>query len=149
MISRGPADAMPAARDRGTTSLELVVIAPALLLVMVAVVAGGRLALARQSVALAAGEGARAASLALNPATGAVQGRQAVESALAAHDLACRPASVTVDTAALAAGPGVPGRVTLTVGCTVRLADLGAAGLPGSVTVRASAQEVVDRWLAR
>lgn len=139
----------PGGPEGGSTSLELVVIAPALLLIMVAVIAGGRLALAQQSVGLAAGQGARAATLALAPAAGAAAGRQAAQSALAAHDLDCQPGKVDVEASALAAGPGVPGQVTVAVACTVRMADLGAPGLPGAVTVRGSAQEVVDRWLAR
>lgn len=134
--------------DAGSVSLELVVVAPALLLLVVAIIAGGRLAQARQAVELASAQAARATALAPTPAAGAGAGRIQAASAVAALGLRCRPIT-TVSAAGLARQAGTPATVSVAVSCRVRLRDVAVPGLPGSVVVSASTVEPVDRWVSR
>lgn len=66
----GTSRARGAAAERGSVSVELVVMIPALLLLMLVVVLGGHLVEARGAVDGAARDAARAASLARYPGTG-------------------------------------------------------------------------------
>lgn len=138
----------PARRDRGSLSLELVVLAPAILAVLALVIAGGRAAIASQAVAQAAAQAARDATLQPTPGAAAAAARARAGTVLAGQGLHCAPAAVTVNTAALAAPPGTPGAVAVTVACTVSWTDLGIPG-PGTRTLAATGRAPVDTWSTR
>ncbi len=136
-------------------SVELALLAPALLLLVSFAVLAGRTQIAEGAVAEAARAAAREASLARDPGTAAALAGARAERTLAAQDLRCAPTSVDVDTAGFAAPPGQPGQpgqpgdVTVTVACTVGVADLLAPGLPGAVTVEAVFTSPVDAYRER
>lgn len=135
--------------DHGSTSLELVVLAPAMLSLLLLIIGAGRVALASQTVEHAAAQGARAASMARTPAAGSAAGRATATQALTGQGLHCQPATVTVATADLGRSAGQPGTVRVTVSCRVNLSDLAVPGLPGSKTLRAAMTMPIDEYVER
>ncbi len=130
-------------------SVELALLAPALLLLVSFAVFAGRTQIAEGAVEEAARAAAREASLARDGGTAAALAGAQAERTLTAQDLRCRRTSVDVDTAGFAAPPGQPGDVTVTIACVVGMADLLAPGLPGAVTVEASFTSPVDAYRER
>jgi Flp pilus assembly protein TadG len=136
-------------RERGSVSVELALLAPALLVLLSFTVVAGRTQIAEGAVQEAARAAAREASLARDPATAtALAGAQA-ERTLDAQDLRCQSTSININTAGFSAPPGRPGDVTVSITCVVGMADLLAPGLPGSVTVEASFTSPVDAYRER
>jgi Flp pilus assembly protein TadG len=135
--------------ERGSVSVELALLAPALLLLLSFAVLAGRTQIAEGAVQEAARAAAREASLARDAATAAAQAGAQAERTLAAQDLRCQATTVDVDTAGFSAPPGQPGDVTVSITCVVGMADLLAPGLPGSVTVEASFTSPVDAYRER
>jgi Flp pilus assembly protein TadG len=137
-----------AAAERGSITLEVAVVAPALLLLVGLVVGAGRIALAEQAVQQAAAQAARDTSLARTPSAGVTAGRATAARVLAGQGLDCTSASTTVSAAALGYPPGQPGTVTVTTTCRVRLSDLVVPGFPGGRTLSAEASMPRDRYVA-
>ena len=135
--------------ERGSVSVELALLAPALLLLVSFAVVAGRSQIAENAVQDAARAAAREASLARDaPTAAALAGAQA-EGTLTAQDLRCQRTTIEVDTAGFQAPPGQPGDVSVSITCVVGMADLLAPGLPGSVTVEASFTSPVDAYRER
>ena len=130
-------------------SVELALLAPALLLLLSFAVFAGRTQIAEGAVQEAARSAAREASLARDPATAAALAGAQAERTLAAQNLRCQRTTVDVDTAGFQAPLGRPGDVTVSITCVVGMADLLAPGLPGSVTVEASFLSPVDAYRER
>lgn len=128
--------------ERGSATLELVLVTPVLLLMLLFVVFLGRLGEARNDVDRAARDAARAASISRSAADADTAGQDAARNTLAAGGVACRQLDVAVDTAQFEAG----GDVSATVTCTVDLADVAALKVPGSETLTASFTEPVDAY---
>ncbi|MFI1584764.1 TadE/TadG family type IV pilus assembly protein [Embleya sp. NPDC020630] len=126
--------------DAGSVAAELAVLLPLLVLVLLLVVAAGRLAGNRIEIKDAAHQAARAASLARDPVSARARAESTARSALDSSGLSCRNVGVSVDVSAFA--PGGVARVT--VRCTVDLADVTATGMPGSRTLAATATSAVD-----
>lgn len=131
-------------RDDGSAVLEMVILAPVLLLILAFAVAGARLALAHQEADSVAGQAARAASMARDPLSATTAARQAATDALASAGLSCAPLSVSVDTAGFRPG----GSVGVDITCTAQLGSLMPAGLVGARTVSGSALAPVDAYRA-
>ncbi len=125
------------ASERGSMSLELAVIAPALLVLIGLIVGAGRVALGEQAVQQAAAQAARDVTLSRTPEAGAAAGRDTAERVLAGQGLHCTSSSTSVSAAALGYPPGTPGTVTVSVTCRVELSDLMVPGLPGGKTLQA------------
>ncbi len=123
--------------DTGSSVVELVLIAPFLVLVMVFVVLLGRLAMADIDVNTAAHAASRAASLAADPARARSAGRQTAATIPASA--ACNRRDVKVDTATFKPG----GVVRVTISCHISLEDLTGL-LPGTQTLTASSVSPVD-----
>ena len=123
---------------------ELVLLTPILILMLLFVVALGRLAGARLEVNGAAAQAARAASIARDPATATAMAQQAATSTLGSDHVTCGDLTVTTDTADF--DPG--GQVGVTVTCTVDLADLLGLRLPASQTISSTATSVIDSYRA-
>jgi Flp pilus assembly protein TadG len=113
---------------------------PLLVLVLLFVVALGRLADARLVVADAAHQAARAASLARTTSQARGDAERSVRAALRHGGSSCRQPEVALDTRGL--GPGSTVEATLT--CTATLADLAGLGMPGRVAVQETAYSPVD-----
>lgn len=135
---------LAAAGEEGGATVELVLLTPLLVLVLLFVVALGRLASARLEVDTAAAGAARAASIARDPATATALARSLATASLAGHHLSCRPLAISVDTAAFAPG----GWVGVRVSCTASLAGLSLLRLPGSQTITSRFVEPIDTYRA-
>ena len=126
--------------DKGSASLELVLLTPAIVLLLLLVVMGGRYAQARADVDAAARDAARAGSIARGSDSAASGGEAAARSRLHEGGVTCRTLTVDVDTSQFRAG----GSVTATVTCDVDLGDLTGLRLPVSRAFTASFTEPVD-----
>jgi hypothetical protein len=119
----------------GSLTLELAVLAPALLIVLAFVVAAGRVELAGGTIDAAARDAARAASTA--------------RTSLTDQHVDCRSLSVHVDTSAFGAPLGTPSSVRVAITCVVPLADIALPGLPGTKALRADCTSPVDPYRSR
>jgi Flp pilus assembly protein TadG len=128
--------------DEGAAVAEFAVVAPLLLLVLVAVVFVGRLASAEGQVEGAARDAARAAAARRTGAAAAGAARAEAAATLSASTVTCRRLGVTVDTADFRPG----GSVTVTVDCLVSLADLDLLGVPGATTRSATVTAPIDLY---
>lgn len=127
-------------RDLGSAAAELVLVAPFLILLLLFVVAAGRLVQASLSAGSAAQQAARAASIARDPASADSDATSVARSALSGQGITCSPMAVNPDVGGLVSG----GEVSVQVSCTVRLSDLVLLGVPGTETVSARAESPVD-----
>jgi Flp pilus assembly protein TadG len=135
--------------DTGSMSLELVIVAPALLLLAIGIVTAGRVASAHQAVQLAASQAARATALAPNVGAAVTAGRNQAASSVTALGQPCSELGTDVAAGGLTRAPGTATTVTVTVNCHVLLSQLVVPGLPGTLRITEAATEPVDRWLAR
>lgn len=128
--------------QRGSAAVELVLVAPVLLVALLLVVGLGRLASARQEVDGAAASAARAASLERNTALSAEAAEQAATATLTDRGISCQSLSVQVDVSAYQPG----GEVSVTASCTVPLDDVALSGLPGSRTLTSTAVVPIETY---
>ncbi|MGD0880632.1 MAG: TadE/TadG family type IV pilus assembly protein [Acidimicrobiales bacterium] len=128
--------------ERGSLSVELVVLAPVVLLVVLATLVFGRVSEARQQVVEASRAGAEMA--AVLPTVGTAQWVGSINAVINLIDRThtCARSSISIDTSHFVPG----GYVTATVSCLVLLSDIGFPGLPGSTTVTASATAPIDPY---
>ena len=138
-------------REAGEAALELVILAPILLFLICLVIAAGRTSLANGSVAAAARDAARQASISRTFAAAQATARSSARAELAQEGLDCSPAPVVlVDAAAfITSKPGQLGSVSATVICRVPLSDLVLPGTPGSRTLTASFTSPLDPFRGR
>jgi Flp pilus assembly protein TadG len=134
--------------DRGSATLELVVWAPGLLLLISLLVVAGRISSAHGAVEQAAVEAARSASIARTPDAARSRALASAQESLAHQGIACTSVTVTLDTSGFAAQPGTPATVAATVTCPVRLSDL-TLPLPGTRTVSYTAVSSLDTFRER
>jgi Flp pilus assembly protein TadG len=140
--SRATARARSAQDDRGTLTVELVLITPVLFALLAFLVGLGRAADARGRLVGAVRDAARAASVATTP-TGA--SRAAQDTALAnlqGAGLECRNPQVATDTRTFTPG----GTVRVTIRCELDLSQLVVSGLPGRTTLTAEATAPLDSF---
>lgn len=130
------------AADQGSAAVELVLATPLLVLVLLTVVALGRLADARLIVADAAHQAARAASLARTDTDAHASAQHIANTTLTNAHSACTHPYVTIDTDDLTPGSSTAAIVT----CTADLSDLTHIGMPGTVTITGTAHSPVDRF---
>ena len=136
-------------RQRGSATVELVLLAPALLALFTLTVLAGRIVLAGGTLEQTAAAGARAASLARSPTQAAAAADRAVRRSVDEQHLQCQAVTVTVDTAGFAVPLGRPAAVSVQVSCRVRLADLTLPGLPGSRLLSDRAVSPLDPYRGR
>ena len=134
--------------DRGSATLELVVWAPGLLLLIGMLLVAGRISNAHGAVEQAAVEAARSASIARTPQAARTQALASARESLTHQGIQCTSVTVTVDTTGFAAQPGTPAVVTATVSCPVRLADL-TLPVPGTRTVTSTSASSLDTFRER
>jgi Flp pilus assembly protein TadG len=128
--------------ERGSVTVELVLVTPLLILLLLFVVALGRLASARIDVNGAAAQAARAASIARDPESASSAAKQTATAALADDHVTCANLAVATDTSGFSAG----GTVAVTITCNVDLADLAGLQLPASTAISARSVSVVDTY---
>ena len=128
--------------ERGAVATELVLLTPLLIVLLLFVVALGRLAGARINVDGAAAQAARAASIATTPAQATAAAQESATAALGSDHVTCATLKIATDTAGFAPG----GSVTVTVTCAVALSDLTGLRLPASEHVTSTAISVIDAY---
>jgi Flp pilus assembly protein TadG len=132
----------PNRQERGSVAVELTLLTPLLLLLLLFVVALGRLAEARQEVDDAASQAARAATVAASVADANGTAQQAAAASLESDHITCSHLSVTTKLSSF-----VPaGNVQVEVSCAVSLSDLSLLRLPGTETVSGVATSPVDQF---
>jgi Flp pilus assembly protein TadG len=127
--------------ERGSVVLEVVLLAPVLILILAAVMGGARVTLAHQRVDAAAAQAARAASTASSPTAAATMARSAARAAASTGGLDCTSMKVAVDVTAFHPG----GMVTVRVSCSADLGS-GVPGLSGHRTISGSRSEIIDTY---
>jgi Flp pilus assembly protein TadG len=133
---------LSATGDAGSSTAEAVLLTPMLVAVLLLVVLCGRLVTAKMDLQAAASAAARSASVARSEPAARAEADRAARDTLAARGVTCQQVTVTVSTGGLQPG----GAVTVTVACTVPLADLALLAVPGSRTVQTTATSPVDVW---
>jgi hypothetical protein len=134
--------------DRGNAPLELVLIAPVILMVIMLVIAVGRVSTAQAAVDAAAREAARQASVATSAATAKQAAVSGALSALAADGLNCQPI-VQVPLGAFNSPIGTAATIRVQVICLVHLSDLLVPGVPGSIRLTAHFSSPLDPYRSR
>ena len=129
--------------QRGSLTLELALVVPALLFMVVFISGAGTIVGARSDVDDAAWEAARAASLTRTPMAADLAARSAVDQRLASERWSCAGKRVDVDVSRFTAG----GSVAVTVSCGLRLSDAGLF-LPGTTHLGARGTEPLDQYKA-
>ncbi|MFC1411735.1 TadE/TadG family type IV pilus assembly protein [Streptacidiphilus sp. N1-12] len=141
---------MDTSAEQGSFAIEAAILVPALLLFLLMVIAAGRVETAGGVVDAAAREGARSASLTRTTDAAIQAAQDSAATTLNQEGVSCRNQQLAeVDTRDFAPPVGQTGRVTVTVRCTVSLADLAVPGLPGSITMTSTFTSVVDAYRAR
>jgi Flp pilus assembly protein TadG len=135
-------------RDAGNAALELVILAPVILFLLGLVIAAGRTSIAQGSVAAAARDAARQASISLTPGAAQTAALSSARAALGQDGLNCDPV-VRVNVSGFGVPVGEPANVQATVTCRVSLASLLVPGMPGSRTLRATFQSPLDPYRGR
>lgn len=135
--------------EHGSASVEAAVLTPVVLLVLVLVVAGGRVVTAHAALDTAATNAARAASIARTAPAAQQRATTTAEAALAERGLHCTRRHVSVDSSGFDGPLGQPGTVSVRASCTVALADLALPGTPGSIPLDAEAASPLDPYRER
>jgi len=121
--------------ERGSMSIEMVLLTPALVACILVLAAGARYVDARGQTSSAAFAAARAASLTSDEEAAIAAGREAASRSLADRGQACFRLTVHVDAGGFHSG----GHLRATVTCVADLSDLTGFGLPGSKSFRSTA----------
>lgn len=128
----------------GGESLELLIIAPMVLIIFMIVVAVGRYQLGTGKIDQAAGAGARAASQQPTQDAAYAAALKAAESSLAAAGVTCQDIAVAVDTGGYRATTAGAAQVQITLTCDVSWSDLTIPGWPGSKAITSQATSPLD-----
>ncbi|WP_371648024.1 MULTISPECIES: TadE/TadG family type IV pilus assembly protein [unclassified Streptomyces] len=135
--------------DEGSAAIEAAIILPVLIMFLCLAVAGGRIVTSGAKLDAAAQDAAREASIHRTAAAAQSAARSAADESLQDQGIACASTSVSIDTGGLRVPVGQVGTVTVTVTCTVPLAELLLPGLPGAKTLTSTATSVVDQYRQR
>jgi len=135
---------LTAAGDAGSSTAEAVLLTPLLVALLMLVVLCGRLVSAQLDLQAAASAAARSASITRSEPVARAEADRTARDTLAARGVTCQQVTVNTSTGGLRPG----GAVTVTVACTVPLADLALLAVPGSRTVQATATSPIDVWRA-
>lgn len=137
------------AADRGSTTLELAILAPALLALLGLVIVAGRIAAAGSAVEQAAAAAARSASLARDGRAAQAGAERVARDSLRDQGVTCVPLASSVDTGGFALRVGSPASVSVRVSCAVPLSDVAVPGMPGRRVVVAEVSSPLDRFRGR
>jgi Flp pilus assembly protein TadG len=152
---RALATAPPAAADRGwvidrgSATIEMAVLAPALLALLGLVIVAGRISAAGSAVEQAAASAARAASIARDARAAQSAAERGALASLRDQGITCQPLTSSVDTRGFAVAVGSPSSVMVSVSCVVPLADISVPGMPGQRTVTSQMTSPIDRFRGR
>jgi hypothetical protein len=134
----------------GNAALELVLIAPVILILIGLVIAAGRVTTAQNAVNAAARDAARQASIAPTQGIAETSAIASATAALAADGLDCQPVvSLPGLNAAFNTPLGRPAELHALVTCVVQLSDLTVPGVPGKISLRARFAAPLDPYRSR
>lgn len=139
----------PTRDEGGSSTLELCILGPGLLLFITVVIYAGRIELAGQAVQQAADEAARSASIQRTRVGANAVADAEARNSLDQQGLDCRNLTVVIDTKDFTNAPGENGRVFTTVTCRVELSDLILPGIPGAQNVTARGISPIDTYRER
>lgn len=125
---------------RGVLSLEFALVVVGVLGALMLLGAAWRLGQTRGEMRDVAAEAARAGSLRQHPRAAEAAAERTARETLGQSDVRCSNFSVDADVSALRPG----GSVAVKIRCVSRLEDLTLLSMPGSVSLEATAVEVVD-----
>jgi Flp pilus assembly protein TadG len=128
--------------EEGQAIAELVIVVPAFLIIIVLMVALGRVDSAQGDVESAARAGVQEAVVQADPGAAQTQAMTAATNTLDGAGLTCPSPQVTTDTSNFVAG----GTVSVTVTCVTSLADVSVPGMPGAKTLSATSVAHVDQF---
>lgn len=137
---RRPDRAVARGSSSGSASAELVILAPVLVALMGLVTATGQVLRADEAVADAARSAAESAVVANDPAAAGPAASADARAVLRGDGVNCSPLVVGTDTTDFTPG----GSVSVTVSCDTRLGSLSFLPFPGSFTVEARSEAVVE-----
>lgn len=124
--------------QRGSTTIELVILTPIVGLLLASMVLVGRVQTARADVEGAARSAARELSLARDPDVAVSAARDAARTTLRVGSPTCRT---------MAFSPSITAsRVAVTISCVIDLREAAVLPVPASITVSGSAMEVIDTY---
>lgn len=135
--------------DRGSEAIAAAIVTPLMLMLLCSAIAGGRIVTSGAKIDAAAEDAARAASISRTGVGAQAEAADAAARSLNDQGIRCASTNVTVNTAGLAVPLGQVGTVTVTISCTVPLADLLLPGVPGSRTLTSQFTSVVDAFRSR
>ncbi|GGR05101.1 membrane protein [Streptomyces pilosus] len=135
--------------DDGSVAIEAAIIVPPLLMFVCLAIAGGRIVTSGAKIDAAAEDAAREASIHRTAASAQTAAQAAATESLNDQGITCASSSVNINTGGLSVPLGQVGTVTVTVSCTVPLADLLLPGAPGARTLTSTATSVVDQYRQR
>jgi Flp pilus assembly protein TadG len=141
--AEGPDHHRPCCRraDRGSLTVELIVLTPVFVLFVLVALAFGRFELARQQAVAGARAAADAAAVAGSSAR-AQQGAVAAAMPVLRSNHSCTDPHIVVESQSLSPGT----MVKVSVSCRIDFADLLVPGFPGSTTVRAVQTAPIDPY---
>jgi Flp pilus assembly protein TadG len=130
-------------RDQhGSLTVELVVLMPALFIVVLTIIAFGRVSDSRQQVADAAQAGAESAAVSPGPSSAASNAAFDAAAAVAGRAHSCVQPQINTDLGHFYPG----GFVRVTVTCQVSLSDLSVPGIPGATSIQATSTAPIDPY---
>lgn len=137
--------------DRGLAALELVILAPVILLLICFVIAAGRTSIAQGAIDAAARAAARQASIAPNLGAAKQAAYAGAVAALRGDGLNCQRPVVNLPRVreAFRSQVGQSAQVHAVVVCRVRLSDLAIPGIPGSIRLTAGFTSPLDPFRSR
>ena len=136
-------------RDEGSAAIEAAILLPALIMFLCMAIAGGRIVTSGAKIDAAAEDAAREASIHRTAAAAQGAAQSAAAESLEDQGITCASTSVSINTGGLSVPVGQVGTVSVTVTCTVNLADLLLPGVPGAKTLTSTATSVVDQYRQR
>jgi Flp pilus assembly protein TadG len=141
-------------RERGSISVVLVVLAPALALLLLLLAAGARVVEVQGHIDGAARDAARAASIARSPGQADTFARQAAVADLGSTSW-CRAGTVQAQVSGFTQGGPLPGgaanaaNVTVSVSCEVNMSPFTALGFPAGKRFTGQAVAPLDPFMCR
>ncbi|MEU9551998.1 TadE family protein [Streptomyces werraensis] len=136
-------------RDEGSVAIEAAIIVPPLIMFVCLALAAGRIVTSGAKIDAAAEDAAREASIHRTAASAQAAAQAAAAESLNDQGIKCASTSVSIYTGGLSVPVGQVGTVTVTISCTVNLADLLLPGAPGARTLTSTATSVVDQYRQR
>jgi Flp pilus assembly protein TadG len=124
--------------ERGSISVELAILTPIFALLLLSVVAVGRIQNSRADIESAARSAARDLSIARDPTAAIGRVRAAISQMVNVGSPGCQTLTFT---------PTItPETVMVVIGCVADLQDASILPLPGHMTLTATATEAIDRF---